>query len=116
MYNYLLTQRPIGIGTHPISNLIGTTNNIQFRGRYCTLLTYSEPLTVKEVLSFELTPDYTSNPPQPHKTIYAGLEEIHFPKVNGNNSIVSKLNYNDEIIEMDYTFLGWFRFINNLDF
>ena len=51
---YILTQRPPSIGTHPVEGL-ESVEAIRFRNRSCHLLKYNRKLTHEEVKRYELT-------------------------------------------------------------
>lgn len=53
---YLLTQRPPSIGTHPIDGLIGEPKEQKMNGRDVWKLTYEKPLSAEDVRRFELSP------------------------------------------------------------
>ena len=53
---YLLTQRPPSIGTHPIENIVGDPVEQQMDGRSVWKLTYSKPLSSEDIKRFELSP------------------------------------------------------------
>jgi len=61
-YQYMLTQRPPSIGTHPTDNITGEIeeiNNPYRENRKAWLLQYSKPLSQKDIESFELTPVFS---------------------------------------------------------
>lgn len=112
MFYYIMTQRPPSIGTHPVDNFV-FAKEIDFRNRTSYGLCYSKELTPEEIKRFELTPNYTLNEPQPYKFTFAGEEITEVPKVTAHNQITTFVNGE----EYDkYSFLHWFRRINNYNF
>lgn len=112
MYVYILTQRPPSIGTHPIQGL-EEVKEITFKGRNAFALHYSIQLSVEDIKRYELTPNYTLNDPKPYKFTFAGEEITEVPKVTDHNEITTFVDGE----EYDkYSFLHWFRRINNYNF
>lgn len=112
MFFYIMTQRPPSIGTHPLENLF-LTQEISFRNRTAYGLSYSQELTPEDIKRYELTPNYTLNDPQPYKFTFAGEEITEYPKVTGHNEITTFVDGE----EYDkYSFLHWFRRVNNYNF
>lgn len=104
---YLLTQRPPSIGTHPVDGLTGTEET-EFRGRRCYVLTYDRSLTEQEVRQYELTVDMESAD-LIFKSVskeFAG-EKIKEVVTNVVNNVVTTTD--DKGNERDYSWLEFQR-------